>query len=311
MAANDVTTDLMLGFSTAMTKPQALSYPSVQARPSSQSLTALPSGSIDARTLGILGLSSVLQAKEADVPRHRDIGEDGGIRVDEQQQILQHVLNHQLRLHLQQLSAANINHQSTFGLQHHLPQGEAFQRSEAPAFGPALVSATTSQAQTTGSGDTLLTAKPVVDTANPAIQASRHSWGVGHPAIVSDDIKVTPRESSGDSNVEVRSATADMDPLERSQGHVEKRKRESPETMDNGKSVRPRTVAERKRRNTISFRLEQLRAAIPLCNPRMTTEALLCETLSHIDGLRSKIKALEEEKAQLLKGASRVPDVNA
>ena len=66
-------------------------------------------------------------------------------------------------------------------------------------------------------------------------------------------IKITPRESSGDSNVELPSATADLDPLERSQGRVEKRKRESPETMDNGKSVRPRTVAERKRRNTIRY----------------------------------------------------------
>ena len=202
MAANDVTTDLMLGFSSAMTKSpaQALSFPQAQVRPSSQALTALPAGAIDARTLGILRLSSVLQAKEADVPRHTV--EEGSLHVGEQQQILQHVLNHQLRLHLQQLSAANVNQQPASGLQSLLAvsQGDAFQRGEAPAFGPSLVSATTSHAQTTASGDTLLTAKPVVAAANPATQVTSHAWGMGHPAIISntDDVsyETMPRPSS-------------------------------------------------------------------------------------------------------------------
>ncbi|CAI5470076.1 unnamed protein product [Closterium sp. Yama58-4] len=69
---------------------------------------------------------------------------------------------------------------------------------------------------------------------------------------------------------------------------------------DAARSVRPRTVAERKRRNNISHRLEQLKAAIPLCNPRITTETLLCETLTYIDALKAKIRNLQAEKANLL-----------
>lgn len=36
----------------------------------------------------------------------------------------------------------------------------------------------------------------------------------------------------------------------------------------------------------------------------MTTEALLCETLTYIDDLRAKVKELEEERAQLGKEGS-------
>lgn len=67
-----------------------------------------------------------------------------------------------------------------------------------------------------------------------------------------------------------------------------------------GRSARPRTVAERKRRNNISLRLDQLKAALPLCNPRITTETLLCETLSYIDALKGKVRTLQAEKANLL-----------
>ncbi|CAI5468440.1 unnamed protein product [Closterium sp. Yama58-4] len=57
-----------------------------------------------------------------------------------------------------------------------------------------------------------------------------------------------------------------------------------------GKSSRPRTVAERKRRNGISLKLEQLKKAIPQCNTRVTTEALLCETLTYIQALKAKVE---------------------
>ncbi|CAI5528953.1 unnamed protein product [Closterium sp. Naga37s-1] len=63
-----------------------------------------------------------------------------------------------------------------------------------------------------------------------------------------------------------------------------------------GKSSRPRTVAERKRRNGISLKLEQLKRAIPQCNTRVTTETLLCSvrfvhTLARLSRPRSAMAA--------------------
>ncbi|CAI5980109.1 unnamed protein product [Closterium sp. NIES-64] len=70
-----------------------------------------------------------------------------------------------------------------------------------------------------------------------------------------------------------------------------------------GGPKQPRSVAERKRRNGISVRLQQLKQVLPQGQSRMTMEAVLGQALELISELKGQVQVLEADKASL--GVSR------
>ncbi|GJP37336.1 hypothetical protein CLOM_g21756 [Closterium sp. NIES-68] len=64
-------------------------------------------------------------------------------------------------------------------------------------------------------------------------------------------------------------------------------------------STKPRSVAERKRREKISVRLQQLKDAMPKAEGRLDTASMIEDAVAYIQSLRQRCRALEKHNVQL------------
>ncbi|CAI5470205.1 unnamed protein product [Closterium sp. Yama58-4] len=75
-------------------------------------------------------------------------------------------------------------------------------------------------------------------------------------------------------------------------------------------STKPRSVAERKRREKISVRLQQLKDAMPKAEGRLDTASMIEDAVAYIHSLRQRCRALEKHNVQLLAKVGGGGEVN-